>query len=254
MGSFGQPDWNLWLSTGPWGPSVDDSCYIPAIVWLASNVVVGSNPPYYIQDFYAAYPKWAGTPLAIPGATTTAGSPSITLAASIPTGTAAGFPIAGPGIPDGALILSASGSNITLTMPATASATGQQLTTWPTPTVPLQIILAYITLASACLVQERWQDMWPLAMGLFVAHYLTLYGYTDLPPSGSSATMTPYQIALQGYASGIMTSKAAGDLSVGYSVLSGYGLNNWGAWNLTTYGQQLATLAKVVGMGGMFLW
>ena len=251
------PDWDLWLSAGPWGPSGDDGCYVPGIIWLATNVVVGQNPPYYIQDFYALYPKWAGTPVSIPGATTTAGSASVTLAAPAPTGVVAGLPLAGPGIPNGAFILSVVGTTITMTMPATDTATPVVLTTWPTPIVPHQVVLAYVTLASACIVQARWCEMWPLAMGLFVAHYVTLYGYTDLPPAGTPpgfSGMTGYQIALQGYASGIMTSKAAGDLSVGYTPLQGYGLNNWGAWNLTTYGQQLATLAKVVGMGPMLLW
>jgi hypothetical protein len=258
MGSFGQPDWDLWLSTGPWGPSVDDSCFLPGIIWLATNVVVGTNPPYYIQDFYAMYPKWAGTPVAIPGATTVAGSSNIALAATQPAGVVPGLPIAGPGVPDGAFILSIAGTGastvITMTMPATANESNVSLTTWPNPAVPTNVILSYITLASASLVQARWCEMWPLAMGLYVSHYLTLYGYTDSPPGGTYAGQTPYQIALQGYASGIMTSKAAGDLSVGYTPLQGYGLNNWGAFNLTTYGQQLATMAKVVGMGPMFLW
>jgi hypothetical protein len=255
MGSFGQPDWNLWLETGPFGPSADDSCLIPGIIWLATNVVTGQNPPYYVQDFFAMYPKYAGTPLAIPGATTTLNSPTVTLSAAI-TGVVAGLPLSGPGIPDGAFIqtVTPDGLTITMTMPATAAGSNVSLTTWPSPTIPYPFLLAIVNLASASLVQARWQEMWPLAMGLYIAHYCTLYGYTDLPPGGSYTGIAPYQVALQGYATGILASKAAGDLSVSYMTLSGFGLNNWGAFNLTSYGQQLATLAKVVGTGPMFLW
>jgi hypothetical protein len=59
-------------------------------------------------------------------------------------------------------------------------------------------------------------------------------------------------VAAQGLAGGIQTSKSVGDVSVGYQTLSS--LANWGAWNLTRYGQQLATMAAVVGSGPMVIW
>ena len=31
------------------------------------------------------------------------------------------------------------------------------------------------------------------------------------------------------------------------------GTEKWGSWNATQYGQQLATLARLVGMGGMWI-
>jgi len=55
------------------------------------------------------------------------------------------------------------------------------------------------------------------------------------------------QIAAQGLAGGIQTSKSVGDVSVGYQPLTS--LEKWGQWNLTTYGQQLATMASVMGAG-----
>jgi hypothetical protein len=59
-------------------------------------------------------------------------------------------------------------------------------------------------------------------------------------------------VAAQGLAGGIQTSKSVGDVSVGYQVLES--LKDWGAWNLTRYGQQLATAAKVIGSGPMVIW
>ena len=199
-------------------------------------MIVGQNPPYFVEDFFATYPKWAGPQLAIPNATTTNGSATVTLTALV-AGVVPGLPLIGPGIPDGSFIqaVSSDGKTLTLTLPATEDGSAVSLTTWPTPIVPYPVILAYITLASASLAQARWLDMWNLAMGLFVAHYLTLYGLSDIP---SSSAQTAQQAAQQGFAIGIKTSESAGDLSVSFTPLAG-GLESWGAWNLTLYGQQL---------------
>lgn len=67
-----------------------------------------------------------------------------------------------------------------------------------------------------------------------------------------TAAQTPAQIAASGIANGILTSKSVGDVSAGYSLLSS--LETWGAWGLTRYGQQLATLAKVIGGGPALVW
>lgn len=59
------------------------------------------------------------------------------------------------------------------------------------------------------------------------------------------------QVAAQGLAIGIQTSKSVGDVSVGYAALSA--LEDWAAWNLTLYGQQLATMARVIGAGPVLI-
>ncbi len=69
--------------------------------------------------------------------------------------------------------------------------------------------------------------------------------FTSGAPSGAA-------IAAQGLAGGIQTSKSVGDVSVGYQALAS--LESWGAWNLTSYGQQLATMAKIIGMGPMGIY
>lgn len=68
----------------------------------------------------------------------------------------------------------------------------------------------------------------------------------------TTVPMTPAQVAARALATGIQTSKSVGDVSVGYQALTA--LENWGAWNLTRFGQQLAQLARVQGAGMMFFW
>jgi hypothetical protein len=61
MGTQGTPDWNAWLEN-VWGWP-DDFCGYAAPVGLASNVIVGQNPPYTIQDFFGFFAKWGGPPI-----------------------------------------------------------------------------------------------------------------------------------------------------------------------------------------------
>jgi hypothetical protein len=202
------------------------------------------------------------------------------------------------------------------------------LKTYEQPPIPLSVVITYLRLAFASLVFERWQEQWMVAMGWFIAHYLTLWAKSDAlevlsmatatqgetpagavpgtifelsatPPggvlqsltangafqtpgvdytlSGTVITMTvPFeagalyatwpiavesittanpssaQIAAQGLAGGIQTSKSVGDVSVGYQVLTA--LESWGAWNLTSYGQQISTMAKIIGMGPVVIY
>jgi len=78
--------------------------------------------------------------------------------------------------------------------------------------------------------------------------YATWLVQTETLQSGVSSGA---QVAAQGLAIGIQTSKSVGDVSVGYQVLNA--LEDWAAWNLTLYGQQLATLARVVGSGPVLI-
>lgn len=236
------PDWSAWIAQAWGGGSYEEIC---GFGFGASNVVVGTNPAYTLQDFIAFYPKFGGTPVVLTGATTVTNSPSV--AVSSTTGLAVGNPVAGPGIPNGALIKSVDDpTHLTLTAAVTAGAT-ISLTIWNAPPIPFLVISAYIFLASASLVQDRWLEQWPLAVGLMIAHYLTLYARSDGNPTSPIGL-----IAAQGLSFGITVAKAVGDVSVSYSPITG--LEDWGAWNLTSYGQQLATLAKVIGSGPMLLW
>lgn len=109
------------------------------------------------------------------------------------------------------------------------------------------IITAYIALASASLSQARWQDAWTIGMALYVAHFLTLYLQTQAAGVGSTAQ----QVASAGFAKGIQVAKSVGDVSVSYQSLSAF--EDWGAWNITLFGQQLMTMAQVLGSMPLYL-
>ena len=248
---MGTPDWTGWLS-GAWGPGIEttEGFDASAIIAAASNVIVGQNPPYTIQDFFMMYPKFAGPALlsgiAAPSGTLTAGSAIIT-AVNTTAGMAIGQPLAGLGIPDNSFISGVTSNTVTITNPATQSGTAVPLVVWNATIIPIPVLLMFIALASAHLVQARWQDTWVFAMGLFVAHFATLYAKSDGNPNSNVG-----QAAAQGLAGGIQVAKSVGDVSVNYQALQG--IENWAAWNLTSYGQQLATFARIVGMGPMLLY
>ncbi len=234
------PNYNQWLSQA-WGWSDE----LVGSLSAASNIVVGSNPPYTANDLIAFYPKFGGTPLVLKG-DIASGSNSIS---NIPNtgGAAVGQLVAGSGIPKGATITAVADTTLTLSVPATAVATQADVSVFNAMLVPLPVINAYITLASACLVQPRWCDMWPLAMGLYAAHFLTLWLRSD----GSPQT-TPGQAAMAGLARGITISKTAG--SVSQSIQPIQGLEDWGSWTQTEYGVQLIGFFRAIGSGPMLVW
>lgn len=114
--------------------------------------------------------------------------------------------------------------------------------------IPEVVLQMYINLASACLAQERWCDMWEVGMSLFIAHFATLYLQSTVA-AGSTAA----QVAAAGTAKGFLASKAVGDVSGSYQSIV-QDINGWAAWKLTSFGQQLLTMARLVGMGGMVVW
>ena len=111
----------------------------------------------------------------------------------------------------------------------------------------LAILQIYVNLASASVNQARWQEWWTMGIGLFIAHFCTLFLRASAP-AGSSAQ----QIVAQAVAIGIQVSKSVGPISVSYQPISG--LEDWASWNLTLWGQQFATLGEMVGRGPMQIW
>lgn len=112
------------------------------------------------------------------------------------------------------------------------------------------IIQMYIELADASIKQARWKTGWKIAMGWFVAHFVTLYLQGTASPAGTAA-----QVIAAGQSRGLMSSKGVGDVSVSYDFSSiAQDLDGWAAWKLTIYGQQLATMGKILGKGGMYVW
>lgn len=115
--------------------------------------------------------------------------------------------------------------------------------------VPEIITQMYLDLANSCVKESRWHSYWKVGMGFFIAHFCTLYlqGVAD-PNSGAAAVLDA------GKAKGLDTSISIGDVSVStdYSVIAS-GIEGWAGWKLTTYGQQLATIGRLVGKGGMYI-
>jgi Protein of unknown function (DUF4054) len=227
-----------------WGWPIDATGQLPYLS-SANNVVLGTNPAFTLFDFYLFNPKFGGTSATLTG-DITAGSNDVANCTP-PTNLAVGNPVSGDGIPAGAYITAVNSGTITLSVAATATATGITIAMYYAPAIPFVVQRAYLALALACLVQARWQDTWQLGISLFVAHWLTLWARTD---AGSNPSAS--QIASQGLTFGILVSKAVGSVSASYQPVGG--LENWAAWNLTVYGQQLATLARIIGSGPMLLW
>lgn len=325
--------WNSWPNFDAmlqtfWGAGQEFWTSGPgSIIAAGTNLVIGCNPPYALDDFLAFFPKFFGLPTLVANCVTTAGSATVT----VPTvnGLLAGQFLQGAGFDKGTVIIGLGAGQFTVNKPALASgSTTAQV--YENPPVPVAVIQLYLNLAWASLQQARWQEQWTVAMGFFIAHYLTLYAESDasqvasqllvaihgevpqgtlpgsqftlsaVPPGGAlqsftvngvfqtpgadytldgltvtttdplpakaalyvtwpvqtqvfiASGATGSQIAAQGLAGGIQASKSVGDVSVSYSVLES--LRGWGAWNLTKYGQQLATMAAVVGSGPMVIW
>ena len=298
-----------------------------AVIASGTNLVVGPNPPYALDDFASFFPKFFGLPTLVSNCATTQGSDIVTVASV--AGLLAGQFIQGANLPKGSVIVGLGSGQFTVNTQATATGplTCQVYEAAP---VPVAVIQLYLRLAWTSLQSARWQEQWLVAMGLFIAHYVTLYAQSDasqvlsqlvtsvhgevpagaipgtvftlsaVPPGGvlqsftvngvfqtpgadytlngvtiattmaapSGASLfvtwliqeqvfaptsaTGSQIAAQGLAGGIQTSKSVGDVSVGYQPLES--LKAWGAWNLTRYGQILSTMAAPIGLGPMVIW
>lgn len=323
------PNFNAWLSEA-WGSGQEFSS-VCSWFYGATNLVFGQNPPYFLDDFKAIYPKFFGLPTALSGCVTVIGTNTVTVPSV--SGLDYGQFLQAFGVfPKGTVITNIGANQITVNNGALVSSSNATLMIYKASPFPTGVILLYLNLAFASLVQARWQEQWCVAMGWFIAHYLTLYARSDasevfetlqlamhtevpagavpgtvytlssIPPGGVLQTLTknglllipgvgkdytlsgltitlavatilndalfavwPIEeqvfqasapngatIAAQGLAGGIQTSKSVGDVSVSYQVLTA--LEDWGSWNLTTYGQQLATMARVVGSGPMVIY
>lgn len=116
------------------------------------------------------------------------------------------------------------------------------------PLVPATMLQEFVTMANVSMQPDKWLDSWRYAVGLYVAHYATLYLRTY-----SESSSTPAQAAATGALVGIVKSATLGDSSVSYDTSAiTQGTADWGDLNATTYGQLLANRAKLVGMGGSY--
>ena len=102
--------------------------------------------------------------------------------------------------------------------------------------ISLSLLQKFIDMANASISFSKYAEVWSYCMGLYVAHFCSLY---------LSATLSADPLLLK-------TAESVGDVSVSYDVNSmADDLKNFGTFKATSYGQQLATFAKMVGAGGM---
>ena len=115
--------------------------------------------------------------------------------------------------------------------------------------LPEGILNMFLTQANDSVLPSRWGSMWRYAAGLYLAHFSTMYLKTYAPASSGTA-----QVVAKAQPAGVIKSTTMGDTSVSYdnSAVT-IGTEKWGSWNATQYGQQLVTLARLVGMGGMYV-
>jgi hypothetical protein len=141
------------------------------------GLVFGTNPPYYLDDFLAVNPKFFGPPTLIANASTVADSAVVTVPSV--AGLMPGQFVQVPNVPPGTVISSIGNGQITLSQQATATASNVSFVVYTAPPIPVTVILLYLNLANASLIQARWQEYWIAAMALFIAHYCTLYAQSD---------------------------------------------------------------------------
>lgn len=258
MSSCGPPSIEALLAEW-WG----DGFYPAPFAGLANitNLAFGGNPEYQIADFFAFYPKFGKYVQSILAAQPNAGTPGsgYNIGDQISViqpdaqngilqvqGVTSGAPIAyiiinagsGYSVSKGltTAVISGTGTGALIDITAISPFSG---------VIPQPVIQTYINLANASLQKAKWLDSWLLGMHFFIAHYVTLYLQSEGNPGGTAG-----QVATSGLGKGIAVSKSAGDVSVGYETTID---KEWGAWNLTSYGQQLVTIAKVIGMGPMYV-
>lgn len=117
------------------------------------------------------------------------------------------------------------------------------------PLLPATILEEFIRQANAAIQPEQWLDGWRYACGLYVAHYATLFLRTC-----SESCETPAEAAATGALVGVVSSAKLGQDSVTYDTDAlTKATADWGDLNATVYGQQLASRARLTGMGGCYV-
>ena len=216
-------------------------CSAGQYLGLATGIPQTGNPPYAVNDLLAMYPKFFGTALQI-SCTLTATNSTVPVTSVV--GLAVGQLVTGQGIPSSTIIVSVGTNSVVLSSAPTVSG-AITLNFYTSQLVPLAIIQVYLNLAYASLMSSRWREAWTLAMSLYIAHFLTLYLQTDGNPQTTAS-----QAVANGLQQGITVSQGADGLSQGLQLLGA--LDSWAAWTLTSYGVQLATMARVVGAGATY--
>ena len=126
--------------------------------------------------------------------------------------------------------------------------------------VPAPLFNLFLSMANACIKYDRYKTSWRYLMGLYISHFIVLWAMSadssfdftsSTTPKDKAAFRSAFKNALP---TAFPTSKTVDGLSISYdfqtleSEFAGYG-----TYRLTPYGQQLITLSKLYGMGGLWV-
>lgn len=115
--------------------------------------------------------------------------------------------------------------------------------------IPAPVLEMYVEEAVKCIQQNRWKAKWKSGITLYIAHHLTLWLLGNAPAGSSGAT-----VAAAGLVQGSVSSKSVDGVSISYSQSGAQSdLTGWGSYKETIFGEQFATLARIVGKGGMYV-
>lgn len=116
--------------------------------------------------------------------------------------------------------------------------------------VPEGILGIFIKNANQSILPSRYFESWRYAAGLYVAHFSTLY----LKTYSAEGSATAVRAAGSGQQTGLISEASMGDTSIKYdNEAMTLAMTKWGSWNATQYGQQLISMARMIGMGGMYV-
>lgn len=114
--------------------------------------------------------------------------------------------------------------------------------------IPTEVYNLFYNMANKSLKYDRFKSQWKYCMCLYIAHYMTLFLMTQNGDPGAQAALSG---ALP---RGIASSKSVDGLSISYDFMdTASDLKGYGTWKYTIYGQQLATITKMYGHGGMWV-
>ena len=114
--------------------------------------------------------------------------------------------------------------------------------------IPDAVFDQILVVADSTVQEVRWHSRWKMGMCLLIAHYVTQYlvATADTSSAGVVASAEPPSLK---------TAESAGNVSVSYDVHAiTDDLEGFGDLKATAYGQQFASMARLLGKAGMMVW
>lgn len=110
------------------------------------------------------------------------------------------------------------------------------------------VVDAWVGIAHQCVKYSLWDKTWELGMGLFIAHFLTLYQQTI-----EEDLVNP--VLSKGLSRGLITSESVGGMSVSYDLSSFTNeFDGWGTFKQTIFGQQYVHFLQMMGGFLVLVW